>query len=108
MQVKMPSFMTPLAPQHAPATARPGALAPSPKAHEGGGPSFGDTLTTAVNALGAMEVRADDAATRLAHGAGNLHEVALAMEQADISMRLAMKVRNKVVEAYQDIMRMGV
>jgi flagellar hook-basal body complex protein FliE len=80
---------------------RPGVSAPQ-------GNSFESTLMGAVGELSKTQVQADDASTRLAHGAGNLHEVALAMEKADVTMRLAVKVRNKVVEAYQDVMRMGV
>jgi len=38
----------------------------------------------------------------------NLHETMIAMEKADISFRLMMGVRNKIIEAYQEIMRMQV
>ena len=38
----------------------------------------------------------------------NLHELMLAMEKADISLRLMVQVRNKAVDAYQEIMRMQV
>jgi flagellar hook-basal body complex protein FliE len=34
--------------------------------------------------------------------------MALALEKADISMRLAMRVRNKLVDTYNEIMRMGI
>jgi flagellar hook-basal body complex protein FliE len=34
--------------------------------------------------------------------------MALALEKADVAMRLAVRVRNKVVETYNEIMRMGV
>ena len=47
-------------------------------------------------------------AGEVAKGAGNLHEMALALEKADVAMRLAVRVRNKVVDAYNEIMRMGV
>ncbi len=38
----------------------------------------------------------------------NIHEVMISMEKADISMRLTVQMRNKVLEAYQEIMRMQV
>ena len=44
----------------------------------------------------------------VALGGGNLHETALALEKADVALRVLSKVRNKVVEAYQEVMRMGV
>jgi len=36
----------------------------------------------------------------------DLHQVMIAMEKANVSVQLAVQVRNKVVEAYQEIMRM--
>lgn len=38
----------------------------------------------------------------------DLHEMMLAMEKADISLRFLVQVRNKAVDAYQEIMRMQV
>ena len=55
-----------------------------------------------------MQVEADAQAEKVALGGGNLHEMSLALEKADVSMRLAMKVRNKMIDAYQEIMRMSV
>jgi flagellar hook-basal body complex protein FliE len=42
----------------------------------------------------------------LTTGSGNIHDVFLAMEKADISFRLVMRVRDKLLESYQEIMRM--
>jgi flagellar hook-basal body complex protein FliE len=72
------------------------------------GESFSKTLGQAVQQLDELQVSADAEARKVAVGQGNLHEMALALEKADIGMRLAMKVRNKVVDAYNEIMRMGV
>ncbi len=55
-----------------------------------------------------LQVAADVETQKLANGDGNLHETMLALEKADIAMRLAMKVRTKLVEAYNDVMRMTV
>ncbi len=41
-------------------------------------------------------------------GPVDLHDVMIAMEKADISLRLLVQVRNKAVDAYQEIMRMQV
>ena len=71
-------------------------------------PGFGDALARAVTSLDAAQQQADAAAATLAAGGGNLHETALALEKADIAMRVAVKARNKVVEAYQEVMRMSV
>ncbi len=73
-----------------------------------GGGSFADALAQAVGGVDALQVAADGDARQVALGAGNLHETALALEKADIALRVAVKVRNKLVEAYQDILRMPV
>ena len=78
------------------------------KVHGKDGPSFAETLGQALGAVEQQQLQADDQASRVALGGGNLHEMSLALEKADISMRLAMKVRNKLLDAYNEIMRMGV
>lgn len=70
--------------------------------------AFSTSLGDAIEHVNNLQVEADVETSKLAHGEGNLHETALAFEQADISLRLAMKVRNKAVETYQEIMRMHV
>ena len=70
--------------------------------------SFTDALGRAVAGVDALQVAADRDAHQVALGSGNLHETALALEKADISLRVAVKVRNKLVEAYQEVMRMPV
>ena len=70
--------------------------------------AFSEAVTDAVEALDETLSEADRQAARLAVGEGNLHETAIALEKADVAMRLAVRVRNKVVEAYQEIMRMPV
>ncbi len=70
--------------------------------------SFADTLGQAIQSVDKMQLEADDQATKVANGGGNLHEMSLALEKADITMRVAVKVRNKLLDAYNDIMKMGV
>jgi len=70
---------------------------------------FGETLGKAVNSVNQAQVDADTAITRLAAGEPvDLHQVMIAMEKADIATQLATEVRNKLIEAYQEIMRMQV
>ena len=69
---------------------------------------FAAELSKAVGSVDKMQLEADHESAKVAAGGGNLHEAALAMEKADVGMRLMMKVRNKVVEAYQEVMRMSV
>jgi flagellar hook-basal body complex protein FliE len=86
---------------------------PRPAAGAEGGKSVGpgsfmETLGGALQKVDGMQLDADAQAEKVALGGGNLHEMSLALEKADVSMRLAMKVRTKLVEAYQEIMRMSV
>lgn len=71
--------------------------------------SFGDLLTEKIKEVDQLQKSADVAATDFATGKSkNLHEAILQMEMADTSLRMAVTVRNKVIEAYQEIMRMPV
>ncbi len=73
-----------------------------------GAGSFADALGNAIGTVDALQNDSDAESQKLAMGGGNLHEVALALEKADIGLRVLTKVRNKVVEAYQEVMRMNV
>jgi flagellar hook-basal body complex protein FliE len=83
----------------APAAGAPGAA---------GGPSFSRDLRRALESVDQLQLDADRQADAVAKGAGNLHEVALAFEKADVALRLATKVRNKMIDTYNEIMRMSV
>jgi len=73
-----------------------------------GGPGFSEMLAGAIEKVDALQGQADGEAQRLALGAGNLHETAIALEKADLALRVLTKVRNKVIDAYQEVMRMSV
>ncbi|MDI6895089.1 MAG: flagellar hook-basal body complex protein FliE [Bacillota bacterium] len=77
-----------------------------------GGPatgSFGGLLGRALDELSSLENRADMLTARLAQGEPvELHEVVIATEKAQLALDLAVQLRNRAVEAYQEIMRMPV
>ena len=55
------------------------------------------------------QLAADQATQDLSTGkSSNIHQVMVAVEEADISMRLLVQMRNKVMDAYETIMRMQV
>ncbi len=70
--------------------------------------SFADELASFVSEVSAQQDAAEAESQKLAAGQGNVHETALALEKADIEMRLLMKGRNKIIEAYQEISRMPI
>jgi flagellar hook-basal body complex protein FliE len=80
----------------------------APGSEKGDG-SFAAVLKSSLTEVNQMQQKADAAITALATGDKvSLHDTMIAMEQADVSFRLMMQVRNKIVEAYQEILRMQV
>ncbi len=74
-----------------------------------GGSDFATTLRDAIGSVDQLQKVADVKMQELATGKStNLHETMIATEKADIALRLMVQVRNKIVEAYQEIMRMQV
>jgi flagellar hook-basal body complex protein FliE len=51
---------------------------------------------------------ANNAVAHMVDGTGDVHEAMVALQQADIMLQMTVQVRNKVVQAYQDVMRMPV
>lgn len=70
---------------------------------------FSSALTQAVNEVNHLHQSADKAVQNVQAGrTENLHEAIIALEKADIAFRTLLTVRNKLLEAYQEIMRMQV
>ncbi len=70
---------------------------------------FGDMLKQAVTEINQLQNSADKAITNVQLGqSGSIHEAMIALEKADLSFRAMMQVRNKILEAYQEVMRMQV
>jgi flagellar hook-basal body complex protein FliE len=65
-------------------------------------------LKDAVARVDELQLQADTESQKLANGEGNLHETMLALEKADVAMKVALKVRNKILDAYNEVMRMPV
>ena len=75
----------------------------------GESPSFSSFLKDAIKDTNELEERADAAVAAFAGGAQiDVHEVMIALSQADTAVALTTQVRNKLVDAYQDLMRMSV
>jgi flagellar hook-basal body complex protein FliE len=76
------------------------------------GPQKGDFESHLKNALGEvnnLQRQAEQSIQQLVgEGQGDLQETMIALEKADVSFRLMMQIRNKVLDAYQEIMRMQV
>ncbi len=74
-----------------------------------GKPGFSDLLKETIAQASELERQAQALDARLALGESvELHDVVLAAEKARLSLDLVVQVRNKAIEAYQEIMRMQV
>src|SRR4051794_30378253 len=68
---------------------------------------FGKALMNAIEGLNQVQGEAEDKSVALASGEPvDIHDVVLSRETASLDLQLALQVRNKLVEAYQDVMRM--
>ncbi len=85
---------------------------PNPKAEatgQAGAKSFADTLKDAVQSVNTAQKEADHKAQQVATGKSHdIADVMITAEKADIALKLMMSVRNKIIEAYQEIMKMQV
>lgn len=68
--------------------------------------SFADLLKSALAEVNKLQQEADEASLRLATGEAELHQVMIAAEKASISLQLTLAIRNKLLDAYHEIMRM--
>jgi flagellar hook-basal body complex protein FliE len=86
--------------------AAPAIPSPQPAGASGAG-EFQSVFTDAVSKVESFQQNAQQSVERFLSGENEeLHRVALAAQQADLSFQLFLQVRNKVVAAYQEIMRM--
>ena len=71
--------------------------------------SFAETLNEAISNVNELQKASDKGMQNLATGrTDNVAEVMIAAEKADIALKLMIQVRNKIIDAYQDIMKMQV
>ena len=76
---------------------------------EGNNKNFGEFLTDALGEVNSLQQNAATASYDLAAGKlQDISQVTIAAEKATIAMQLTMQVRNKVIDAYQEVMRMQV
>ncbi|OYZ18402.1 MAG: flagellar hook-basal body complex protein FliE [Bdellovibrio sp. 28-41-41] len=73
------------------------------------GKSFAATLNEAIKGVNELQKSSDKASQDLATGrTDNVAEVMLTAEKADVALRVMVQVRNKIIDAYNEIMKMQV
>jgi flagellar hook-basal body complex protein FliE len=83
----------------APSGAKPDAAKPD------AGDSFGGLLKDAITQVSDLEKGSQGELQKFMNNESDLHSVMIALEKADLSFQVMMQVRNKIVAAYQEIMR---
>lgn len=86
-----------------------GSPAPIPRSQEApqSGRSFLDTISESIQKVEDDHRAANQSVQDLATGRRKtLHETMIAVEKADVSFRMLLAVRNKLLSAYQEVMRM--
>jgi flagellar hook-basal body complex protein FliE len=82
---------------------------PSRAAAADDGTSFRDFLVNSIQEVNSMQQAADKAVEKLATGGDiNPAEVLTAVQKADIAFHLMMQVRNKLVQAFEDVQNVRV
>lgn len=87
---------------------QPGSLAPSQGTEDKGGVNFGDMVSSMVGSTAQNLGKAEKASLRQISGKGDLIDVVTAMGAAENALDTMIAVRDKVVSAYGEIMRMQI
>ena len=70
------------------------------------GSSFGDILKKSIGEVNDMQKAGEKAMEDMATGqVKDLHQAAIAIDKAEMSMKLMLEVRNKAINAYKEILR---
>ena len=72
------------------------------------GSGFGDALGKLLDSVQGSSAEANQAVGKMLDGTGDVHEAMIALQRADVMLQLTVQIRNKLVQAYQDVMRMSV
>ncbi len=86
---------------------RPGA-APKPIQTSGAGNGFGSLLTQALDSVAQSGARADAQTLSAASGKANVIDVVTAVAESETALQTLVAVRDRVISAYEEIMRMPI
>ncbi len=84
----------------------PSGQSPAPVTSDSNG--FGSSLKDLISTVDGSANQANDAVGKMLDGTGDVHEAMIALQRADVMLQLTVQVRNKLVQAYLDVMRMPI
>ena len=91
-----------------PVTSTPPAIGGASPAAKPAAGAFGESLGKLIDSADQSSRDTNNAVASMLGGTGDVHDAMIALQRAELSLQLTVQVRNKVVQAYQDIMRMPV
>ena len=81
----------------------------TPRNNNTSGVTFNDTLKSYINEANDLQIKADRDIQRMIAGEEiDAHEVMTAVEKANMSFEMVMEIRNKMLEAYREVMKTGI
>src|ERR1700676_559745 len=78
------------------------------KASETGGPSFGAVLKDAIGSVLEARRKSDAQTVAMASGKANVMDVVTAVAETDVAVSTLVSVRDRVIQSYEDIMKMPI
>jgi flagellar hook-basal body complex protein FliE len=74
----------------------------------GGGPSFGALLKDAIGSVLEAGKKSDSQTVAMAAGKANVMDVVTAVAETDVAVSTLVSVRDRVIQSYEDIMKMSI
>jgi flagellar hook-basal body complex protein FliE len=75
---------------------------------EGSGPNFGSVLKDVIDAVSAAAQKSDVQAQAVAAGKANMVDVVTAVAETETAFQTLVSVRDKVIAAYEDVLKMPI
>lgn len=85
---------------------KPGASTSPDAAAPGAATSFTDSLTKLIDSVNDTAGKANTAVNEMVTGTGDVHHAMLALQRSEEMFQITVQVRNKLMQAYQDVMKM--
>ena len=85
-----------------------GVTTPAIKPQAAAGAGFGDMLGQLIDSVETTTGQANTVVTAMMNKTADVHDAMIALHQAETTLQLKVQIRNKLVNAYQDIMRMPI
>ena len=90
------------------AVQKTGASSPSADGAQTAATSFTDSLSNLIDSVNDSASTANTAVNDMVTGTGDVHHAMLALQRSETMLEITVQVRNKLMQAYQDIMRMPI